>query len=362
MKIGRLGHIDGLRGIAATLVVLQHTSEFLHGIAPRGEFFTSIVRLVTWDWLNFGKIGVVAFFCISGFVIPFSFSGSRPLAKFLVSRFFRLYPMYWLSIAGAVFILPIVGIHAGLRQVLANITMVQAVFGQKDLLGVYWTLLIELVFYSFCFLACWRGVLRSPFYFAGMGLTFLAVALLMAVANNTLGKGLPIALALGLAVMHFGGLTRLAVVERDDRARRLMPYATVSLLVLAVIACLLGYSRDTALGGALPYVTSYVVAIVLFLCCAFFRIFSGRVLSFLGATSYALYLMHPLTALLAEHFGREVGWPLGAGVIIVIMATSFPIAWLAHKLVERPMAQLAKRVESLLERGPASPSKTVPSA
>ena len=94
----RYENIDALRGIAAMLVVWLHGAELfvrLPGIDGRGQIWYDIAHTV-----DFGRIGVVAFFMISGYVIPPTLRG--PLAngtrRFLVRRFFRLFPAYWLSI------------------------------------------------------------------------------------------------------------------------------------------------------------------------------------------------------------------------------------------------------------------------
>lgn len=50
--------------------------------------------------MDLGRIGVVVFFAISGFIIPTSLNhrSLHPVRKFLISRLFRLYPLYWISI------------------------------------------------------------------------------------------------------------------------------------------------------------------------------------------------------------------------------------------------------------------------
>ena len=42
--------------------------------------------------VSLGRFGVALFFLISGFIVPFSIGGERPLFQFAVSRVFRLYP------------------------------------------------------------------------------------------------------------------------------------------------------------------------------------------------------------------------------------------------------------------------------
>src|SRR5438045_9287952 len=61
----------------------------------------------TWTrYFEFGITGVVLFFAISGFVIYGTLRGPRAGTgrRFVISRFFRLFPAYWVSVlAGLVF-------------------------------------------------------------------------------------------------------------------------------------------------------------------------------------------------------------------------------------------------------------------
>ena len=111
----------------------------------------------------------MVFFLCSGFIIPASLERNGSLATFWVSRFFRLYPLYWLSLLAALG-LALVGRHvqAGLRpgDWLVNATMLQAFVGSPDAIGVYWTLAFEMIFYlsvSALFLVAWhrRSVLLA---------------------------------------------------------------------------------------------------------------------------------------------------------------------------------------------------------
>jgi peptidoglycan/LPS O-acetylase OafA/YrhL len=80
--------IDSLRGIAALMVVVFHASigldkSWLSGIA------------------SYGKYGVIIFFVISGFIIPYSLYKSeskqtfRGMSNFLLRRVLRLNPPYY---------------------------------------------------------------------------------------------------------------------------------------------------------------------------------------------------------------------------------------------------------------------------
>ena len=97
----RLAYIDTQRGIAALLVIWLHASEVFVQLpkAPSGGWLFDLAWAV-----DTGRIGVVLFFAISGFVIPSSLAAkdgettTHALKVFLIRRFFRLYPAYWVSV------------------------------------------------------------------------------------------------------------------------------------------------------------------------------------------------------------------------------------------------------------------------
>lgn len=122
-------------------VVVAH---FIERTPLKDSFFLAHV--------NLGQVGVVIFFVISGMVIPYSLKqGRHALAVFAVSRFFRLYPAYWFSIALAVASSDwFLSTPVPLSTVLINMTMLQAAVQTPDLFGVYWTLIIEMFFYVAC--------------------------------------------------------------------------------------------------------------------------------------------------------------------------------------------------------------------
>ena len=137
----RLDHVHGLRGIAALMVVVQHAFEMAR-LGGSDLFAFSLSHV------NFGRFGVVLFFLISGLVVPFSFRGDRPIRSFAISRFFRLYPAYWASIAVFLAIAIWQGAPIPGETIAANLTMLQTLWGQPNIGNAYWTLLYEMIFYG----------------------------------------------------------------------------------------------------------------------------------------------------------------------------------------------------------------------
>jgi peptidoglycan/LPS O-acetylase OafA/YrhL len=131
----RLPELDTLRGLAALGVMLFHYTYNQPAINSHFEFRN-------------GVTGVDLFFMISGFVITLSISKIARLRDFIVHRFSRLYPTYWMCIlitSLCIFIYDPATLSV--RNILINMTMVQPYFGVEDLDGSYWTLLVELIFY-----------------------------------------------------------------------------------------------------------------------------------------------------------------------------------------------------------------------
>ena len=100
----RFAHIDTLRAVAALMVACAHVWEKFLPVARQSPDALG----KSWPrYFEFGITGVVLFFAISGFVIYGTLRGSREGTgrRFVLTRFFRLFPAYWVSvITGLVFI------------------------------------------------------------------------------------------------------------------------------------------------------------------------------------------------------------------------------------------------------------------
>ena len=140
---GRLGQLDALRGVAALAVVLFHYSfGFVTRYAPEA---TPLV------WMPHGHLGVNLFFVISGFVIFMTLTRVQRPMDFVVSRFSRLFPAYWVAVGLTFAVVGVAGLpgkEVTAWQALANLAMVHGLFRVPHVDGVYWTLEVELLFYA----------------------------------------------------------------------------------------------------------------------------------------------------------------------------------------------------------------------
>ena len=82
----RIGHIDGLRGLAIISVLFYHAFARWPALAPL-PYGNTFAPLFGW-----GYLGVELFFIISGFVIFMTLDKCDSFAQFMVKRWLRLFP------------------------------------------------------------------------------------------------------------------------------------------------------------------------------------------------------------------------------------------------------------------------------
>ncbi|WP_339665381.1 acyltransferase family protein, partial [Maribacter arcticus] len=90
------------------------------------------------------------FFIISGFVIALSVS-NKSVPYFFKSRVVRLFSVYWLCAFITYMVTVFFGaprFHATFGLFLFNLTLLQDFFHVERLDGAYWTMLVELRFYT----------------------------------------------------------------------------------------------------------------------------------------------------------------------------------------------------------------------
>lgn len=346
----RLLNLDALRGIAAFLVVWQHSSELFvrnPDIAQRGTLLADIAATV-----DFGRIGVICFFLISGFVIPYSLSGPRAsVGRFAIRRVFRLYPVYWTSIILAVVCAAALNNqHFPTATIVANTTMLQGLFGFENIQGLYWTLTIELIFYCLCAATFALRLLDRP-----LSLLLLCWgSLFVFVAWRLVGKLIPAAVDFPspitytpycLAVMFCGALIRYCHTNRSGYLYALLGLsATFAIPLCLLMLALLGIHL---IEGPIRFGSAHLIALAVFLIVLLVPKTPPRMLVFFGTISYSLYLFHPVAMqvlrwTMQQDWGQFLsGHALGFYISITAGLTII-IAWTMYRLVEQPSIDMGR--------------------
>ena len=321
-RSGRLSELDALRGIAALAVMLFHFSTRFGELYPAG--------LQTGLALPHGHFGVNLFFIISGFVIFMTLERSRTAGDFLVSRFSRLYPTYWFSLAITFAVTHALGLPGKLvsgSTALANLPMFHGLFHVPHVDGVYWTLEVELLFYGWMLLLFLLRKLDGLFA-AVAGLLLLRCVYV--VAHARYGLDLPYIAWRLLILEHLPwfalGLCIHAWLAADPEGK--WHWRAAALALVAVASLWVGPTPERA-------------AIALAFAGLAFAAASGRlpvlqwpVLVWLGSISYPLYLLH-----------ENIGWSL-----LLRMTEWGWSPWLAHALNLAAVLALSHAVSRAVEQ------------
>ena len=332
---GRLAILDGLRLLAATMVVFYHyvgapnldigkTAVMAWGAPAANVFPGPLHQLATYGWT-----GVELFFLISGFVICMSGWGRKP-ADFFVSRVVRLVPGYWTAIAlmtAVLLLLPRLTGGIGIRTALANLTMVQTAYRVPNLAPAFWTLFVELMFYLLFGLVAIGGVTyRRMVAFCVLWSVGSIVAadshstLLTVIASPSYSPYFIAGIAFYL-IYRFGG----------------------NLLLWGIVAFSWLLTMQNLQSGqpwqANVLLTSFFVMLALVATHRLDRI-RWRWLTVAGAMTYPLYLIHQdigftVFAYLRGHVPAEV-------LVVATYVLMLGLAWLIHRVVERPLAPLLR--------------------
>jgi peptidoglycan/LPS O-acetylase OafA/YrhL len=370
----RIRHVDSLRAVAAGLVVWAHLVQAFAPISGRDPAF--LRPLDAWpEMLNVGRIGVTIFFAVSGFVICRSFGGSRigGARRFVIRRCCRLYPAFWVSMLAGIPVLWLTGIPLSWAMFWANLTMAPTAFDQRPILGVYWTLEIELIFYGLCLGLYLLRAIDKPLLLAALSVLFAALPRILRLCDHLAATNLrpspgQTILALNLAVMFWGAVFRI-VYDATGGFRRgvFANWGTAGLVILtlALIDIPDPKIKWDLLGrhaGPLQARLSVFYAVVIFvLWVACLRI-DNPALTYLGVISYSLYLFHPVVMYPLEYAIGSSFWLGGLGIplwfyLIVGASLSTWLAGITYRWIEHPAISLGKRWVSggCLSASPGAP-------
>jgi peptidoglycan/LPS O-acetylase OafA/YrhL len=353
----RMRYIDTLRGVAALLVVWLHASGNFALVNPNATRSWLSTIPATFD---VGHVGVVVFFLISGFVIPFSIDArsQAPVRSFLVKRFFRLFPAYWLSVplaAAATFWIWKTSFPA--RELVLNFAMLQDVFDARRAEGVYWTLPVEIVFYLIVV-----GLLLSRDLFvprrvaamsAALGLAF-AIALPLYRPGIRMPSENATFWLLNLSIMLWGTVYR-SYVDRDpalsQRAGTIIVWGLGAFYAVALP--LLALASNAYMRVTLP---TYLAGFAIFIVGARWLRVETRATDWLGRISYSMYLFHLVVFLTIEWWllKQQAGsaWRTQALGVYVAIGTAIVlvVATLVYYAIEKPGIRIGHRLASRIGR------------
>ncbi|MEV4395588.1 acyltransferase [Nonomuraea sp. NPDC049607] len=383
-RAGRLAWLDALRGLAAMVVVFEHALEPLWP-----EARTSVKAVFDPGWY-----GVLVFFLVSGYIVPASLERLGSVRAFWISRFFRLWPLFTVCVAGMLLLAALGwdGLHIWwdtrpAAMALGHAGMLQNLLYVPNVANVLWTLSYEMAFYLLLTAMFTLGVHRrstaTALAFAAaavLGAGLLPVTLLSAGGASrmlTVVVVVTAVVAAGLAAMLRGG--------RRVRQAGAVAVAGTILLLLAVnqsypgpwqgLFILATMFAGTALHrvetgelgrGHLVWVALIPLAglwpardepgVQVAIVAAWLTFAAGTALrhrtmpswlTWLGLVSYSIYLLHPLLLESVEFFLPEpsdVPLPARLALLAAVCAALLGLCALTWRWVEMPAQRLGRRL------------------
>ncbi|MGI6244534.1 MAG: acyltransferase family protein [Pseudochelatococcus sp.] len=353
--VERLHHMDGLRGVAAVVVVCFHLMSALtpglvaeHGAG--GSWVAHTPLAVLWN----GKFAVAVFFVLSGFVVTnATLKRGDPIWIDVPIRYLRLAVPATLSVLFAWGLLNAFPNAAtelaaltsspwlawtyqdsipGLRAAVYNGLIGIFATGGSFFNNVLWTMRPELIGSIVCFVVC---IFRS-------GRARIVAASAFAAVAVAAGRYEYTCFTLGIFLHEAWAAGRLP-------SARALPALLAGLVIGSQsgnAAERLGFGRlpaalDTADGGGLLY--PLAATLVVYGCMRYApaaRALSGRIGRFLGAVSFPLYLLHAPLIYTVVASVYVANFHKGFMLVVVVagfFTALFALSHLAERYVERPL-------------------------
>lgn len=323
MKVTRLLELDALRGIAALAVVFYHYF-YRYDVLYQHDDSVSV------NWAQFGNFGVELFFMVSGFVIFWTLNRVKAPLDFIVSRFSRLYPTYWVSLVFTFVVISVFGLagrEVSFIDALGNMLMFQQYFGIKHVDGVYWTLTIELTFYFWMFLLYLIDALKKvEFIF----IFIVAISVLEALDYLTFSKEIYAIFIFQYISFFLAGICFYKITHNEETN------TTWVILGASLLATIAIYSYSDFLFFCFFYVVFYLAA------SGNFHFLKYKPLVLLGSVSYPLYLIHQNFGYIVINMFYEYKWNPWLGIFIAILL-SISIAYLITRYIEKPAVRVIRK-------------------
>lgn len=324
-------NLDLIRAFAVLLVVLDHTL-----LATNHRFLGS------WDASWIGVVGVYIFFVHTALVLMWSLERRPFVLDFYIRRVFRIYPLavcaIWIALLSHA---PVNGtpLHyfdfvpvSTRNKITATLLVQNLVYQQSNVLGVLWTLPLEVQMYVF---------LPFLFFFARAQKSIWPLLLIWTLSCLTCRMLFAPVLAVLPTVVPAFIPGVMAYVGFSKWRPRLPAVSLVLLLALLTTAFMAHPTSRTAwpfclaLGLALPFIRDLRARWLV------------RASHELAKYSYGIYLGHPFAIVLGVYLLRGHSLALQLSVEFASIAL---ISVAAYHLIEHPLIRVGSRVAARAER------------
>ncbi|MET4047285.1 peptidoglycan/LPS O-acetylase OafA/YrhL [Rhodococcus sp. UYP5] len=332
-----------LRFLAVLAVLYSHISFYLIDDRGEGWWVIDVVTRVAIDEAGLNQhlsfVGVAVFMMLTGLLVTRS-AMRQTRRDFMVSRLARLVPALWLAVAAAIVLvrLGINGMFSGQDGITNSEAALSFLLGgfflkpEVAVLGVTWTLTVQLLFYLYCVLA--RDVLRArPVVVPIAGAVLCAVVLIYNLyipqpwSVPMLSK-----IAATLPTLFLGQIIYLGWAK-------IIGWRWVVVAVFAQVEVVRLATDIHAYWAGDQYLWTIVVVAgtVLLLGRYDGRIAHWELVRWTSTRSYAIYLVH--TLILYRVYENVVPLTGPTGAVLVFLGVTAVVSEVVYRWVEVPAAR-----------------------
>lgn len=287
----RYFHLDGIRGIAAIFVVMNHAvfSFNNNGFNPK-----IVDTLDLWVFAHAGDVGVQIFFCITGFLFTDKIIKTKNninWSQFFISRIKRLVPMYFLATT-IVLILTLMWSSSG-QHIFTTIRQAINLYGfgfmgsdiwvngyrTYSLNAVIWTLPYEWKFYCILPVICALFNMRIMLYITSL--------LVLMYAFNDLYTGQVVWVYFISGAFSAYAASKISLPPFMNNRNK-----TIQLIYSVIVVSVIIYLLNSELSGYGYERFIVTSSIFLFISIVKPSFLTFKPLVYLGEASYSSYLLH----------------------------------------------------------------------
>lgn len=344
-KTSKFKTIDGLRGLAAILVVFHHS--ILANInAISGNWNFSNEKFISGNehlqsfYHNAGPVGVILFFMITGFLFSnklITSKGNISYTDFYKKRILRIAPLYYFS----VLVIFIISMSMPINTPSDFLDGVKKFFGWLSFYfigyegfttnypysrlnaGVFWTLAVEWKFYFLIpFLGLFAGSLRNVIIFS------TSAALTIITLNNA-GLIINTDSAITLSFL-FGSLS--SIIQNSQLNLKLLTLKPLSILTIACITYALLSPPEVY--NNLTVTVIGVAFIIISGGNSILGLLTSKPLKATGVISYSIYLLHGIILNVCNFFlAKNISYHSITAISLIIIPL---ICTATYLYIEKP--------------------------
>ncbi len=326
---------DALRGVFALIIAIYHYTFRFGVLFPALGHATHVFfQISNVDYMNYVPS---FFFVLSGYFILDSAQKAGDAKNYALSKFFRLFPTYWISLlitTAMIFFLGLPGKEVSLIKFIANLTMMPTPLRQGFVDNAHWAIEIIAIFYLLIFLVL---LFRLNKHMKGIIVIWLCASILIHIINFQGGMLLALSkIASWGFMLRYAPFFALGILMHEiNQSKKFLPLDGIILCMVLLSAY--------ADGGILK--AFFVVIYALIFTLGFMGLFRWIAISpllFFGKISYAFYLIHQNVGytIIRQFYLNNIDPNLG---IIVAFAFSIIASTLVTYYVAKPITEFAKK-------------------